>query len=251
MPVPPARTAFVTGAASGLARGIVVALAREGYRLAFTYRAGGTTPDETLAAVKAAGGPAPVPVAADHTQAGETERSVRIAQEALGPIDAYVHAVGPIVVKTFADSTLADYRTMADGNFGSAVEGAFAILPGMRERGYGRLVFFGMNGSQVTSPAARMSLYGASKAAVVAFARTLALEEAAHGITVNVVEPGDIRNKTASRAEARDIPAGNPTGHAGSWEDIAYAVKFLLAPEAGFINGQTLAVNGGLVAAHE
>ena len=247
----PARTAFVTGAARGLARGIVIDLARSGYRVAFTYRDGGTSPDETLAAVKAAGAPAPLAIAADHARPGETERSLRAAADAFGTIDAYVHAVGPIVVKTFADSTLDDFRKMVAGNFESAVEGAFAVLPGMRERGHGRLVFFGMNGSQVTLPSERMSLYGGAKAAVVAFARTLALEEAARGITVNVVEPGDIRNKTADRAQAREIPSANPTGHAGSWEDIAYAVKFLLAPEAGFINGQTLAVNGGLVAAHE
>jgi 3-oxoacyl-[acyl-carrier protein] reductase len=245
------RTAFVTGAARGLARGIVVDLARVGYRVAFTYRSGGTSPDETLAAVKAAGAAEPLIIAADHGRPGETERSVRAAEDALGTIDAYVHAVGPIVVKSFAESTLDDYRKMVDGNFESAVEGALAVLPGMRERGHGRLVFFGMNGSSATLPSARMSLYGGAKAAVVAFARSLALEEAAHGITVNVVEPGDIRNKTADRAQAREIAAANPTGHAGSWEDIAYAVKFLLAPEAGFINGQTLAVNGGLVAAHE
>jgi 3-oxoacyl-[acyl-carrier protein] reductase len=144
-----------------------------------------------------------------------------------------------------------DYRSMVAANFESAVEGAFAVLPRMRERGFGRLVFFGMNGSHLTQPARAMSLYGGAKAAVVAFARTLALEEAARGITVNVVEPGDIRNKEADRAAAREIPAKNPTGHAGSWEDIAYAVRFLIAPEAGFINGQTLAVSGGLVEAHE
>jgi 3-oxoacyl-[acyl-carrier protein] reductase len=249
--VAPARTAFVTGAASGLARGIVVDLARAGYRLAFSYRSGGTPPEGTLAAVQATGSSAPVAIAADHGRSGETERSVRQAQEALGTIDAYIHAVGPIIVKRFADSTMDDYRSMVAANFESAVEGAFAVLPRMRERGFGRLVFFGMNGSHLTQPARAMSLYGGAKAAVVAFARTLALEEAARGITVNVVEPGDIRNKEADRAAAREIPAKNPTGHAGSWEDIAYAVRFLIAPEAGFINGQTLAVSGGLVEAHE
>jgi 3-oxoacyl-[acyl-carrier protein] reductase len=96
-----------------------------------------------------------------------------------------------------------------------------------------------------------MSIYGAAKAAVVAFARTLSVEEASLGITVNVVEPGDIRDKNADRAAAARIPASNPTGHAGSWEDIAYAVRFLISPEASFINGQTIGVNGGLLAGHE
>ncbi|MBD5605005.1 MAG: SDR family oxidoreductase, partial [Candidatus Eremiobacteraeota bacterium] len=169
----------------------------------------------------------------------------------LGGLDAYVHAVGPIVVKRFAASTADDARAMIAGNYESAVEGAFAALPGMRARGYGRLVYFGMNGSHLTLPALSMSLYGAAKAAVVAFARSLSLEEAKAGITVNVIEPGDIRDKTVDRAGAQAIAANNPTGHAGSWEDVAYAVCFLVSEEASFINGLTIGVNGGLVEPHE
>jgi 3-oxoacyl-[acyl-carrier protein] reductase len=112
-------------------------------------------------------------------------------------------------------------------------------------------VFLGMNGTHVTQPAKSMALYGAAKAAVVTFARTLALEEARYGITVNVIEPGDIRNKKATREEARGIPAENPTGHAGSWEDIADAVRFAVRDDAGFFNGMVLSVNGGLVDPHE
>jgi 3-oxoacyl-[acyl-carrier protein] reductase len=96
-----------------------------------------------------------------------------------------------------------------------------------------------------------MAFYGAAKAAVTAFARTLALEEARFGVTVNVIEPGDIRNKTATRAEAASIAAKNPTGHAGSWEDIADAVRFLVADESPFVNGVSLSVSGGLVDVHE
>jgi 3-oxoacyl-[acyl-carrier protein] reductase len=66
-----------------------------------------------------------------------------------------------------------------------------------------------------------------------------------------VIEPGDIRNKTATRTEARAIAAANPTGHAGSWEDIAQAVCFAVADDAGFLNGMVLGVNGGLVDPHE
>ena len=149
--------------------------------MAITYRRAGTPPDATLAAVCAAGCADPLAFAADHAAEGETESAVRAAESALGGIDAYVHAAGPIVVKRFAKSTLADYAAMVDGNLRSAVEGAFAVLPGMRERGFGRLVYFGMNGSHDTLPARSMSLYGAAKAGVVAFARALALEEAERG----------------------------------------------------------------------
>ena len=96
-----------------------------------------------------------------------------------------------------------------------------------------------------------MTLYGAAKAGVVAFARALALEEAKYGISINVIEPGDIRDKTLDRAAAHALPAQNPTGHAGSWEDIAAAVRFVLAADNGFLNGMTLGVNGGLAQPHE
>ena len=246
----PLRTVLVTGAARGLARGIASDLAGAGYRVAFTYRAGGTTPDETLAAIRARGAEA-LAVAADHAQPGATAAAVERAEREFGRLDALVHAVGPIVVRSFERLTLADYAAMLDGNLRSAVEAAFAILPGMRERGFGRLVFFGMNGSHVTLPARGMTLYGAAKAGVVAFARALALEEAKFGITVNVVEPGDIRSKDLDRAGARALQANNPTGHAGSWEDIAAAVRFVVTDEGGFLNGMTLGVNGGLAEPHE
>jgi NAD(P)-dependent dehydrogenase (short-subunit alcohol dehydrogenase family) len=121
----------------------------------------------------------------------------------------------------------------------------------MRARGYGRLIFFGMNGSHATLPARGMTLYGAAKAGVVAFARALALEEAKYGISVNVIEPGDIRDKAADRAAARALKASNPTEHAGSWEDIAAAVRFLLDADNGYLNGVTLGVNGGLAEPYE
>jgi 3-oxoacyl-[acyl-carrier protein] reductase len=140
---------------------------------------------------------------------------------------------------------------MIDGNLTSTVALAGAVLPGMRTRRFGRLIFFGMNGSHVTQPARNMALYGAAKAAVVAFARTLALEEARHGITANVVEPGDIRDKRATRDGARAIRAANPTGHAGSWEDVAAAVRLVVDDGAGYLNGMILSVNGGLVEPHE
>ena len=66
-----------------------------------------------------------------------------------------------------------------------------------------------------------------------------------------LIEPGDVRNKTATREESLHIPARNPTGHAGSWEDVAGAVRFAVGDDAGFLNGMVLGVNGGLVNPHE
>jgi 3-oxoacyl-[acyl-carrier protein] reductase len=226
------RAVLVTGAARGLAQGIAADLAAHGYRVAFTYRTGGSSPDETLARIRAHGVEA-LAIAADHAEAGATSAAVERAEGEFGRLDALVHAVGPIVVRSFERSSPADYAAMLDGNLRSAVEAAFAALPGMRARRFGRLVFFGMNGSHATLPARGMTLYGAAKAGVTA------------------IEPGDIREKSLDRAASLQLPADNPTGHAGSWEDIAGAVRFLLGDDAGFFNGMTLGVNGGLAQPHE
>ena len=243
------RLALVTGGAGGLGRGVTFGLARAGYQIAFTYRPGGTPPDETLALIRPHD-PAAIAIPSDATREAEATRTVRIASER-APVDVLVHCVGPMVLASFARSAPEDYRAMIDGNFGSAVWTARAVLPSMRERGFGRLIFIGMNGANVTKPAPALSLYAASKAALTSFARTLSVEEARHGITVNVVEPGDIRNKYAGRAEASRLPGKNPTGRAGSWEDIADAVVFFASDEASFVNGQSLAVTGGLLEAYE
>ncbi|MBV8369071.1 MAG: SDR family oxidoreductase [Candidatus Eremiobacteraeota bacterium] len=245
-----ARAALITGAAAGLGRGIAVALARAGHPVAFTCRPGGTPPDRTLELVRAYD-PGAVALAADLTDPGAAAALVRDVEAVRGPLGVVVHAVGPMTIRRFERCAPDDYRAVVEGNLGSAVALAAAVLPGMRARRFGRLVFFGMNGSSVTRPARGLALYGAAKAAVVTFARALALEEAEHGISVNVIEPGDIRDKDADRGAARAIPAKNPTGHAGSWEDVAAAVLFATAEENGFLNGMVLGVNGGLTRPHE
>ncbi len=244
------RVALVTGGAGGLAQGISRVLAQAGYRVAFTFRPNGTPPDETLALLRPFD-PGALAIGEDLSDPDAAVRAIADVSERRGSVDVVVHAVGPIVVKAFEQSGFDDYTRMIAGNLGTAVALAFAALPGMRKRKFGRLVFFGMNGSHVTQPARLMSLYGAAKAGVVTFARTLALEEARNGITVNVIEPGDIRDKHADRQTARTRAANNPTGHPGSWEDIAGAVRFAIADDAYYLNGMVLGVNGGLVEPHE
>src|SRR5262249_49885829 len=95
------------------------------------------------------------------------------------------------------------------------------------------------------------SLHQAAKSAVVAFARSLAIEEAMHNITVNVIEPGHIRDKAIGRAEALSVSSPAPRGRAGSYEDVADVVRFLIAPERDYITGAVIAVTGGLTEADE
>lgn len=242
--------ALVTGAATGLAREVAIVLARTGWfdHVAITYRE--SSPDEVLARLAEAG----VDASAHRVEFLGDESVVAAALKVAmgdGPYDVLVHGVGPMTIARFEKSTSDDYREMFDGNVRSAVLAARAVLPGMRAGGFGRIVVFGMNGSSVTRPAKGLSLHLAAKSALVAFARTLALEEAPNGITVNVVEPGDIRDKELLRADALALSAGNPRGRPGTAEDVASAVRFLVDPANDFVTGAVLAVTGGLQTASE
>jgi 3-oxoacyl-[acyl-carrier protein] reductase len=244
------RRALVTGAAGGLAAGVASALARDGFeRVVITYR--NTPPDGTLAAIESTGSAAAA-IRVDFS-ASESDIQSGLASAAAqhGPFDTLVHAVGPIVIKRFSKLTTSDYREMFDGNVRSAVLTAQAVLPAMREKRFGRIVYFGSLGANETRPYRGFTFYQAAKSAVVAFARCLAVEEARNGITVNVVVPGDIREKTLGRQAAREIAASNPLGRAGSYEDVADAVRFLIAPERDFVTGAVIDVTGGLTQADE
>ncbi len=244
------RRALVTGAAAGLAAGIAQVIARDDFaHVAITFRT--TSPDATLAAIEAGGAEA----SAHRVDFCDAEEKVASALEEIvataGPFDTLVHAVGPITVKRFAKLSTAQTREMIAGNFESAVLAARAVLPAMRERRFGRLIYFGANGSSETRPELGLSVYGATKSAVTAFARTLAVEEAPAGITVNVIEPGDIRDKRITRDEARRAQARNPRGRPGSFEDVADVVRFLIAQERDFVTGAVIGVTGGLLTADE
>jgi 3-oxoacyl-[acyl-carrier protein] reductase len=243
---------LITGAAAGLARGIATSLAEHGFGpLAVTFRSGGTPPDATLAAVRRHDERVTAHAIDFFEPWDAVETALQDIVSQAGPFSALVHAVGPMTIKRFEKSGRNDYAEMLDGNLRSAVQACAAVLPGMRKNGKGRIVFFGLNGSGETRPAKGLALHAAAKSGLVAFARTLALEEAKHAITVNVVEPGDIRDKYAGRALAAGRSANNPRGRPGSWEDVADIVRFFLDEDRDFVTGSVVAVNGGLLETYE
>jgi 3-oxoacyl-[acyl-carrier protein] reductase len=225
-------------------------MAADGFdSIVITYRNG--SPQPVLDRIASSGVRA---VAAHVDFRGEGEKVAatidRVAADQ-GPFDTLVHGVGALDVRRFERFSLDDYDEAFEINTRSAVIAVRAVLPAMRQLGFGRIVVFGANGSSQTLPHPGMTLHQAAKSALTAFARTLAIEEARHGITVNVIEIGDIREKHRTREQARAVPSQIPRGVAGSVDDVADAVRFLIAPERDFVTGAVLAVTGGLTAADE
>ncbi|MHB8461163.1 MAG: SDR family oxidoreductase [Vulcanimicrobiaceae bacterium] len=233
------RRALVTGAASGLCVGVAVSLARHGFsHVAMTHFQ--TPPDRVLAELRATGATASSTQIDFFSPADEITRKLAAFVQSEGPFDTLVHGVGPLHIARFAKATVDEYRAMFDGNVRSAMLALQAVLPAMRAAQFGRIVLFGMHGSAQTQPMPAFGLHLAAKSALVALGRTIAVEEAANGITLNMLEPGDIREKDLPReaARARGI---------GSFEDIADAVRFFVAAEASFVTGSVLAIDGGVL----
>ncbi|MGH9744147.1 MAG: SDR family oxidoreductase, partial [Candidatus Acidiferrum sp.] len=144
------------------------------------------------------------------------------------------------------ESSLDDWQSIFSSNLSSVLYVSRAALPLMRRGRWGRIVNMGAVGAERAFGQAKISAYAAAKAAVVALSRSLALEEAKNGITVNVVNPSSIDEKELTLSEARKMrDARFPIGRPPTVEDVAAAVSFFVSDEAEYVTGQVLNVSGG------
>ena len=237
--------ALVTGASRGLGHAIAVRLASEGFGIVVGYHEREDAARVTLGEVEEAGSPGQL-FKVDLADA-ETSEPALDAVTAEHRIDVLVNCAGITVDRTIAKLSDADWTSVIETNLSSAFRATRAVLPSMRERRYGRIV-------NISSIIGQMGNFGqtnyaASKAGMIGFTKALAMETARHDITANAICPGFIETDMlkAVPEPARDaLLARIPKGRFGQPEEIARAVSFLVAPDAGFITGAVLNVNGGM-----
>ena len=243
--------AFVTGGGRGIGRAVAAALARAGAAVTVIGRSEAPL-REAVAAGEAAGCGV-----ADVTDVVEVRRQVTAAEAARGPIAILINNAGSAESGPFIKADPSVFRTMWNVHLMGAVYATQAVLPGMLERGFGRIV-------NVASTAglkgyAYVSAYCAAKHALVGLTRALAAETAARGVTVNAVCPGYtntdlVRDSIKSVAAKTGRPQADvlaeyqkdaPIGRLIRPEEVAAAVVYLCSPEAAAVTGTTLAIAGG------
>ena len=235
-----ARVAVVTGGTRGIGRAIAVALQDAGYRVAATYGS-----DD--AAAKEFSGETGIQVfkfnVADFEACAE---GVKAIEQQLGPVEVLVNNAGITRDGTLHRMTFEQWNAVIQTNLSSCFNMCRAVIDGMRERAFGRIVNIGSINGQAGQYG--QVNYAAAKSGIHGFTKALAQEGAARGITVNAIAPGYIDTDMVRAVPANvleKIVARVPVGRLGRAEEIARRVLFLVADDAGFITGSTLSINGG------
>lgn len=248
------KTVMVTGGGGGIGGALCRAFAAEGARVAVLDRYEDAA--RAVADSLSAGGAQALAVAADITKRPSVDGAVERTTAVFGPIDVLVNNAGWDLFAPFLETTPEDWSQLIDINLVGSLNMHHAVLPGMVERGGGRIVNISSDAARVGSSGE--AVYAACKAGIIAFSKTLAREHSRHGVTFNVVCPGP--TDTALLASVTDAAANPeklreayrrsiPVGRLGQPEDLASAVLFFASDDAAFVTGQVLSVSGGLTMA--
>lgn len=241
------RVAVVTGAAAGVGRGIADVLAGEGARVAVADL-DLSAASQAVEGIKQAGGDA-LAVQVDVVDRASVDEMARTVLERWGRLDILAANAGIYPVSPLEQMTDAQWDRVMDVNVKGAVHAIQACVPTMRAQGFGRIVLTSsITGAIVGAP--KLSHYAASKAAMLGLMRSVALEFVKAGITVNAVQPGNVRTEGIESFGPEfiaEMVKSIPVGRLAEPAEIGWAVRFLASEEAGYITGQTIVIDGGQV----
>ena len=240
------RVAVITGGMGGLGETISTKMADAGYRVVVTYSPSNKTSDKWLAAMQEKGYPFNA-YACDVTDFASSKACVERVAAEVGPVDILVNNAGITKDMTFRKMGKTDWDTVIKTNLDSVFNMTKQVYDGMMDRGWGRIInVSSVNGSK---GAFGQTNYAAAKAGMHGFTKSLALESARKGVTVNTISPGYIGTKmvTAIPKEVLDskILPQIPISRLGKPEEVAGLIIYLCSQEAAFVTGANIAINGG------
>jgi len=235
-----ARVAIVTGGTRGIGRAICEQLQEDGFTVVANYAGN----DEAAKQLKADKG-----IASYKWDVGDHEACIagcKQVEEEVGPIDVVVNNAGITRDGTLHRMSFEDWNEVMRINLGGCFNMAKACFPGMRERGWGRIVNIGSINGQAGQYG--QVNYAAAKSGIHGFTKALAQEGAKFGVTVNAIAPGYIDTDMVAAVPEpvlEKIVAKIPVGRLGQASEIARGVSFLCAEAGGFVTGSTMSINGG------
>lgn len=230
------RVCLVTGSARKVGSAVAVALAGAGADVAVHYLGSRDAAEKTAAK---AGGRA-ITVRADVTRPKQVDRMFDTVERRLGPVDVLINNVGNFLLKPLAKVSPEEWHAIIDENLHCAFYCCRRALQRMRKRKYGRIINMGYGPANRLEPLEGTGLYHMAKTALLVYTKALAKEEAARGITVNMISPGTIFT-SVNRPSVKTIPAGRYANYA----DLVNAALFLLKDESSYVTGNNLIVAGG------
>jgi len=241
------KSILVTGGARGIGRAIARRLAEEGCAVG-VLDLDGDGASAAAAELRAAGGRAAA-LACDLRDGPAVERAVAACERELGPLFGLVNNAGWDRAADFVDTDAAFWRQVIDVNLYGPLHVTRAVLPGLLERGAGRVVSIASDAGRVGSSGE--AVYAACKGGIVAFTRSVAREAARRGVTLNCVSPGPTDTELLATIDPtgrlqQALARAIPMGRVGRADDIPGAVAFLLSDDAAFVTGQVLSISGGL-----
>ena len=239
------KVALVTGSGQGIGRAIAQRLARLGADIVVNYRSNASAANETKTTIEAQGRRCIV-VQADVQQEEEVAHLFAEATQKLGPITVLVNNAGTTRDKLILQMSLADFEHVIDSNLRSTFLCTKAVLRPMMKARWGRIINIASVAGRL-GPAGQAN-YASSKAGIIALTLTTAREMASRNITANAVAPGYIRTEltsTLTEQQQNFLIAAAPLGRPGTTEEVAGTVAFLCTPDAAYITGQVINVDGG------
>lgn len=252
------RIALVCGSSSGLGLAIATRLAREGCRVALNGR-DQTRLDNAADRIERETGGRPETFVADVSHSDAVTTLVQAVSDALGPVDILLANAGGPPARTLAETDAQTWQLAIDLNLLSTINLCRAVVPGMQERGWGRIVC--LTSVAAKQPIAGLLLSSTSRAGLLGFVKGVSNEIAHHGVTINTICPGYMRTQRV--AELFDVMAQKggisvdeveqnlvaqiPAGRIGDPDELAAMVAFMVSDHAGYLTGATIQVDGGYI----
>ena len=237
------KVALITGGARGIGKAIALDLAKQGWSVAICHRTSAKEAAAVIDGVKQYGARGSA-FQSDVSDPDAAASLVRQVSEAWGRIDALINGAGPYHRVSLLKETNEGWHSMFDNNLHPVFYLTQAVIPGMRERKWGRIVCFSMANAEQLIAQPQLTAHYISKVGLLALARSYARLIAADGITMNCISPGFIDSGSAPKEELDRMVKLIPAGYAGSVDDAAAAVRFLLSDEARYINGANIQLSG-------